>query len=237
MIDVKTTFGAAVRVRRNQLGLSQEHLAERADLHRTYVSDVERGARNVSLQSIAKLAGALETSVSTLFPPADTKKTKQGGGAANGQGEDFVEILLVEDDADDVELTLRAFTQARFRNRVQVIRDGGEALEYIFRQGKYARRRHQEQPQLVLLDLKLPKLNGIEVLRRIRANKATRSLPVVILTGSRNSRDMDNCIHLGVESYIVKPVNFQSLCQATPHLQLDWALLRSPAAHARRTAP
>ena len=220
-VDVKKSFGASVKNRRSQLGLSQEELAERADLHRTYVSDVERGARNLSLQSIAKLAGALAISVSALFPQAGFRNGK--ATATNGS---VVDILLVEDNANDVELTLHAFKQARFTNHVQVVRDGMEALDYVFCRGNYAQRHSENHPQVILLDLNLPKVSGLELLRRLKAEKRTRMIPVVVLTMSQNSQDIADCRRLGAETYIVKPVDFQRLSQATPQLNLNWALLK-----------
>ena len=223
-IDVKKVFGVSVRGRRNHLGISQEELAERANLHRTYVSDVERGTRNLSLDSIGRLARALEVSISALFPQPELPNGRTT--ADNGRGRDWVDILLVEDNADDAELALNAFKKARFSNRVHVVKDGVEALDYIFCKGKYARRPFGNQPQVVLLDLNLPRLSGMEVLRRIKADARTRHMPVVILTISDDDYDIAECRRLGAENYIVKPVDFQSLSRATPKLNLDWVLLK-----------
>src|SRR5262249_44814388 len=155
-INVKKIFGATVKARRRQLGISQEELAERADLHRTYVSDIERGARNISLQSITKLASALAISVSALFPETESLKEK----AAILNGSNVVDILLVEDNDDDVKLTLHAFEKARFTNQVHVIGDGAKALDYIFCRGNYAQRSSDTRPQVILLDLNLPNISG-----------------------------------------------------------------------------
>ncbi len=224
--DVKKIFGATVCDWRNQLGISQEELAERADLHRTYVSDIERGSRNVSLQNIVKLACALEISVATLFPQSELLGEKAGASQSNGKN--MVEVLFVEDNPDDVELTLQAFKKARFTNHVHVVNDGAEALDYIFCQGKYAGRRERVNPQIILLDLTLPKVSGIEVLRRIKADKRTQDIPVVVLTMSQNDNELAECRRLGAENYIAKPVNFQRLSQATPRLNLAWALITRP---------
>lgn len=232
IIDVKKMFGAAVRSRRNLLGISQEKLAERADLHRTYVSDVERGTRNVSLESIGRLARALEISVSALFPLPEANHRKKDI-LGNGHGRHLINILLVEDNPDDVVLTLRAFNKARFTNQVQVVNDGAEALDYVFCKGKYAGQRMEEQLQLILLDLKLPKVSGLEVLRRLKADPRTRPIPVVILTISRETSDLDECLRLGAVNCIVKPVDFQRLIRATPQLNLDWALVKPPEPAAR----
>jgi CheY-like chemotaxis protein len=226
--DVKKVFGTSVRGWRNLLGISQEELAERADLHRTYVSDIERGARNLSLESIERLACALKISIAALFPQPELHKGRTSAG--NGHGKALVDILLVEDNADDVELTLTAFRKARFTNRVQVVNNGAEALDYIFCRGQHAGRPAEEHLQVVLLDLNLPKVSGLEVLRRIRADKRTRLMPVVILTVSQDDCDMAECRRLGADNYIVKPVDFQRLSQSTPRLNLEWALLKSPEA-------
>lgn len=225
-IDVKKTFGTAVRGWRCQRGISQEQLAERANLHRTYVSDIERGARNVSLKNIERLARALDISVSTLFPQPESPGKSAGVTDGRGQGKNLVDVLLIEDNPDDVVLTLRAFKQARLTNRIQVVTDGTKALDYLFCKGEYNHRQMEEGPQLILLDLNLPKVSGLEVLRRIKADKRTRHIPVVILTISQNDYDITSCRRLGAENYIVKPVDMQRLSQATPRLNLDWALLK-----------
>ena len=230
-IDVKKIFGASVRGFRKLLGISQEELAERAALHRTYVSDIERGTRNLSLESIERLAGALEVSVSSLFP----QPLLHDGliCAGNGRDKDLVEILLVEDNADDVELTLNAFKKARFTNHVQVVNDGEEALDYVFCKGKYSQRSKGEIPQVILLDLNLPKVSGLDVLRRLKEDKRTWQIPVVILTSSQDGSDFVECRRNGADNYILKPVDFQRLCKATPQLNLDWALVK-PAGTSRR---
>ena len=219
--DIKGRFGTAVRTRRKNLGISQEELAGRAGLHRTYVADIERGARNLSLANIEKLAHALGTTIPILF-----STESEGGGHANGA---IAEILLVEDEANDLELTLRAFRNACLTNRVHVVRDGAQALDFLFASGSFSSRATQPLPQLALLDLKLPKVSGIEVLRRIKADARTRSIHVVILTGSEWSRDFEECKRLGAETYIVKPVDFQRLSRVTPQLHLCWALVKEQA--------
>jgi CheY-like chemotaxis protein/predicted XRE-type DNA-binding protein len=235
-VDIKKTFGTSVKVWRKRLGISQEELAERADLHRTYVSDVERGARNLSLESITRVARALDISVAELFP-TEIPVGRAGVNKYGGHGKELVEILLVEDNADDIELTLHAFKQARFANHVSVANDGQEALDHLFGEGKHAGRRPTDRPQVVLLDLYLPKVSGLEVLRRIKADERTRAIPVVVLTVSQVFSDFAECERLGAETYIVKPLNFQRLCQITPRLNLAWALFKpaatQPAARAQ----
>ncbi len=137
----------------------------------------------------------------------------------------IVDLLLVEDNPDDVELTLHAFKKINISNPVHVVRDGAEALEFLFCTGAYAHRKIQDSPKVVLLDLKLPKVDGLEVLRCIRADPRTKSMPVVILTASREERDIVSSYELGVNSYIVKPVDFEQFVEATRTLGLYWLLL------------
>lgn len=228
-INAKKSFGCSVKAWRNQRGISQGELAERADLHRTYISDVERGARNISLESITKLAYALTVSVSALFP-----EELLPGKSSTISDRNLGSVLLIEDNPDDVELTRRAFKQARFTNRVHVVRDGAEALDYLFCRGKYSSRPLGEPPQIILLDLNLPKVSGLEVLRRIKADKRTWQIPVAILTASQNIAEIAECRRLGAEQYVVKPVNLQRLSLITPQLDLEWALLKPLRPNARR---
>lgn len=225
-VDVKIIFGSSVRNRRSRLGISQEELAERAGLHRTYISDVERGARNVSLESIEKLARALQISVSALLSRVNGGPSDQATAALRFT-EELMDILFVEDEANDVELTLAALTSANITNPIHVVRDGAAALDYLFCTGKYADRQRSDRPQMILLDLNLPKISGLEVLERIKADPRTRSIPVVVLTSSKNDRDIATSKQLGAEAYIVKPVDFQNLSEVTPQLCLQWALLKS----------
>jgi two-component system response regulator len=134
-------------------------------------------------------------------------------------------ILLVEDNDDDVELTLRALRRNRVANRVDVVRDGAEALEYLFATGSYAGRDARDTPNLVLLDLKLPKVGGLEVLERLRADPRTRRLPVVILTSSNVESDLARSYDLGANSYIRKPVDFTQFMEAVNQLGLYWLVL------------
>ena len=202
------------------MGISQEELAGRAGLHRTYVADIERGARNLSLANIEKLAKALDVSIPTLFSQAEPP------GKRN-LADELPEILLVEDDPSDVELTLNAFKQACLSNRVQVARDGAEALDFLFCTGPFKNKKPNVQPQVILLDLNLPKVNGLEVLRRIKADSRTRGIPVAVLSGSERGYDVDESKRLGAETYIVKPVDFQRFSRVTPNLRLSWALVQA----------
>ncbi|MGH7181277.1 MAG: response regulator [Nitrospiraceae bacterium] len=136
-----------------------------------------------------------------------------------------MEILLVEDNPEDVEITLRAFQKYNLSNKIHVVRDGEEALECIFCTGRYADRSGGSDPRLILLDLKLPKVDGIEILQRCKADPRTKSIPVVILTSSREERDLVNTYNLGVNSYVVKPVDFSQFTEAVRQLGLYWMVL------------
>jgi two-component system, response regulator len=139
--------------------------------------------------------------------------------------EPAVEILLVEDNPNDVELALRAFKKNKLVNRVQVARDGEEALDFLFCKGDYAGRDFNHVPKLILLDLKLPKIDGIEVLRQVKANEHTRNIPVVVLTTSREERDVLETYRLGVNSYILKPVDFDQFVDSVRQIGFYWMLL------------
>ena len=141
-----------------------------------------------------------------------------------------VEILLVEDSPDDVVLTLRALRKSNVTNHIEVARDGAEALEFIFATGAHADRDINNTPKVILLDLKLPKVEGLEVLRRIKSDPRTKKLPVVVLTSSREARDVADAYALGVNSYIVKPVDFERFADAVRDLGLYWLLLNEPPA-------
>jgi CheY-like chemotaxis protein len=140
---------------------------------------------------------------------------------------DAVDILLVEDNPNDVELMLRAFKKGKFTNPITVVSDGAEALEFLFRTGAYAGR-PAHTPKVVLLDLKLPKVDGIEVVRRIKGDERTRMIPVVVLTSSREESDVVESYKLGVNSYIVKPLDFEKFVAAVEHIAVYWLLLNEP---------
>jgi two-component system, response regulator len=136
-----------------------------------------------------------------------------------------VDILLVEDNPNDVELTLRALQTRNLAGKVYVVKDGAEALDFIFAKGSFAQRKIENRPKVILLDLKLPKIDGIEVLRRIKSDDRTRHTPVVMLTSSEEERDVVDTYNLGVNSYIVKPVDFNNFVHAVSELGIYWGLL------------
>lgn len=136
-----------------------------------------------------------------------------------------VEILLVEDNLEDLELALRALRKANLTNLIHVARDGAEALEFIFCEGPHVSRRIEDCPKVILLDLKLPKVDGLEVLKRLKSDPRTRAIPVVVLTSSKEQNDVVSSYHLGVNSYIVKPVDFDNFVQAAREIGTYWLML------------
>ena len=141
---------------------------------------------------------------------------------------DAIEILLVEDNPADVELTLRALKKHNLANQVKVVNDGAQALDYLFASGAYEGKDSQPPPKVVFLDLKLPKVDGREVLRRMKADAKTRIIPVVVLTSSQEERDIAESYKLGVNSYVVKPLDFNKFVEAVAELGLYWVLLNQP---------
>ena len=142
--------------------------------------------------------------------------------------EQEVEILLVEDSISDAELTIRALKKNNMVNKLVHLKDGAEALDFIFAQGDYASRKVEHVPRVILLDLKMPKVNGIQVLEKIKADERTKKIPVVVLTSSKEDPDIQVCYSLGVNSYVVKPVDFESFIKAVSDLGMYWMLLNQP---------
>ncbi len=140
----------------------------------------------------------------------------------------LIEILLVEDNPQDLELALRALRKSNLTNRIHIARDGAEALEFIFCEGAFRDRHIEDSPKVILLDLKLPKVDGLEVLKRIKSDPRTCATPVVVLTSSKEQKDIVESYHLGVNSYIVKPVNFERFAEAVQQLGMYWLLLNQP---------
>ena len=139
-----------------------------------------------------------------------------------------VEILLVEDNADDAEMTIHALRKKNLANKLIHLQDGEEALDFLFGEGKFAGRDVTITPRLILLDLKMPKVDGMQVLSRVKSHEATKKIPVVILTSSKEDPDLTRCYELGTNSYIVKPVEFDSFINAVTELGMYWMLLNQP---------
>jgi CheY-like chemotaxis protein len=141
---------------------------------------------------------------------------------------DNIEILLVEDNQDDLDMALRSLRKRDMNTQIQIARDGAEALNFIFCQGEFAARKFENPAKVILLDLKLPKIDGMEVLKRIKADSRTKMIPVVILTSSKEQRDVVESYNLGVNSYIVKPVNFEQFAETVQELGMYWLLHNQP---------
>ena len=139
--------------------------------------------------------------------------------------EQDVEILLVEDNPNDAELTMRALKKHNLANKVHLVKDGAEALDFIYAEGEYSDRELENRPNVILLDLKLPKVDGLEVLKRLKEDERTKMIPVVMLTSSKEEEDMVKSYKLGVNSYIVKPVEFEKFMTSVEKLGLYWLLL------------
>ena len=139
-----------------------------------------------------------------------------------------VEILLIEDNMNDAELAIRALKKNNLVNNLVHLKDGAEALDFIFAEGKYSNRDSDNIPKVILLDLKMPKVSGIEVLQRLKADERTKKIPVVVLTSSKEDPDIKICYNLGANSYVVKPVDFDSFVKAVNDLGMYWMLLNQP---------
>src|ERR1700761_3560017 len=136
-----------------------------------------------------------------------------------------VEILLVEDNMEDAEMTIYSLNKINLANKLFHVKDGAEALDFIFAKGQYKSRAGSSKPKVILLDIKMPKVDGIQVLRKIKSNKATKSIPVVIMTSSREEQDLITSYNLGVNSYVVKPINTEGFVKAVSDLGLYWLIV------------
>lgn len=139
--------------------------------------------------------------------------------------ENEIEILLVEDNPSDAEMTIRALRKNNLANNLMHVKDGAEALDFLYAEGRFAERGGKNLPKIVVLDLKMPKVNGLEVLRRIKGDERTRQIPVVVLTSSKEDPDVEECYRLGVNSYVVKPVEFDEFYKAVSELGLYWMIV------------
>jgi transcriptional regulator with XRE-family HTH domain len=185
--DLQTRLGAVVRACRHRLGITQEELAWRANIHRTYLADIERGKRNVTLRTVANLAKTLQITIGHLFAHITAPSGTAPRVILELVPDEVRDILLVEHHVRAAAETARAFKRARLANPIKIVRDGEAGLNYLFGTGRYARRK-QVRPQLILLVLDLPRMSGSEFLRRVKADERTRDIPVVVLTVSHRRR-------------------------------------------------
>lgn len=139
-----------------------------------------------------------------------------------------IEVLLVEDNMHDAELTIRALKKVNLANRLFHLKDGAEALDFLFARGEFADRQISDKPKVIFLDIKMPKVDGIEVLRQLKTNDKTKTIPVVIMTSSKEEQDVVTSYNLGVNSYVVKPVNFEAFAKAICELGLYWLVINQP---------
>ena len=217
-IDLQAWLGATVKTLRRHLGLTQEELAWRAKLHRTYIADIERGARNVTLRSMESLAKALQMTVGELLSNVSVPAPRSNPVTAPGE-----EILLVEDNEADAALTLRALRLGKLANPLRIVPHAEAAWEYLTGTGAEAPT-GPRRPALIVLDLNLPGISGVDFLRCIKADPDRRDIPVVVLTVSRHDRVILECNRLGVANYIVKPLSFADFVRVSPRLNLHLTL-------------
>lgn len=217
--DLQRRLGLAVCISRQHLGITQEELAWRADLNRSYIADIERGARNVTLRTLTTLAAALELTVENLIVATSHAAGSTGEVRAKKDNASSAEILLVEDTARDAALVARAFKRANLTNRINLVRDAEAGLDYLLGAGRYAHHR-PSRPSLILLDVDLPRMSGVEFLRTIKADERLRSIPVVVLTVSQHDHVVFECAKLEVADYLLKPLEIESLVRLMPRLNL-----------------
>jgi CheY-like chemotaxis protein/DNA-binding XRE family transcriptional regulator len=223
--DLRKRFGLVVKNWRARSGISQEELAWRADLHRTYIADIERGARNASLLSLEKLASAFEVSLSTLFTPLGETSEVPGIAVSASECPGSVDILLIEDNPREAALTIEALRTAHVKNRIEVAADRAAALEYLFDGATGGTpRRSATRRHLVLLDLNLPRGGALQLLRSIKRDDRTRRIPVVMLASARDGAKIDESRRLGADIHLVKPIDFRRFFEATLQLKWHWSL-------------
>lgn len=210
------SLGASVRTRRVRLGISQETLAERADLHRTYIAGIEGGGRNITLKSIEKLAHALELPVAALLSESESGPAWETPG-----------LLLAEGNTKDLESTLGVLREARLLNPIDVVCDGQALLDFLFLNNAYEERRPERSPQILLLDLHLPRVRALEALRRIKADKRVQSIHVIVLSGGRKDESVREAERLGAAGCLAKPLDFQEFSKITVRLKFNWALCQA----------
>lgn len=198
-----------LKARRVQLGLSQSEVGSRAGLHRTYVSEVERGAQNITIETLWRLAEALETTVLLLIEDATIAI----------RASDPIEVLLIEDNAADIHMVKRTLQASKISSNLTVLSDGKDALDYLNRKGAYA---DAKAPDLILLDLHLPRKNGYEILKEIRGDNRLKPIPVVILTNSETDTDITKSYEMHANTFITKPLNQKQFQDAISHVLEYW---------------
>lgn len=234
-IPILLHFGLVVKELRRERSMSQEELANRSDLHRTYITDIEHGSRNVSIKNIIKIANAMSVSLHDLF--SRVERYSQSGLKLVTQNQPVekhyhrppVEILLVEDDQSYVELTLHELQKAKISNLIHVVRNGEEALQFLFGFNP-AKNEEEHSPKVILLDLYIPLIDGFDLLEHIRKNKKTKDIPVVIITSSTSEIDKERCRQLGIEDYLTKPINIVQFEEVMNRLGFHWLILEKEEA-------
>lgn len=224
-------FGAVVRSQRLSAGLSQEELAHRSGLHRTYVTDVERGARNPSLNSIKKLSDALGMPLGGLFGLVEEADRREHQVSASSHQESSsqhepAEILVAAENSSDADTVIRVLGENNIASHIHAVRDGAEAMDYIFCTGAYKKRDFLKTPDLILLHLRLSKVDAFTILAKIRDNPLTRPIPVVAL-GAQSDQDLARAQQHGVTEFIVAPFDFPKLAHASAQLGLQWMLVKA----------
>jgi two-component system, response regulator len=221
-IDLKgmlSRFGSAIRAHRKRLGFSQEELADRSGLHRTYITDVERGVRNVTMESMCKLIGALDVPFTTIFNDMEqTGERRDGTGGSSRASGKAVEILLVEDNPTHADHILQALKKHGVINRVLSVHSGEEALRVLQQDGGSA-------PDMILLDLTLTESSSVEVVRRLRSSERTRSIPVVLLLDPDADPGHVEHVRSELTGAISKPVDFAEFSSLMPKFGFSWLLM------------
>jgi CheY-like chemotaxis protein/DNA-binding XRE family transcriptional regulator len=223
-------FGMVVREFRKERRMSQEELANRSGLHRTYITDIERGTRNVSLKNITRIAEAIGIGLPEMFARFEVLSKQESAAPDDAAALSYrrkpVEILLVEDDENFIELTVHALERWNISNTVHVVRNGADALEFLFEHSPSNEQR-VPNPKVILLDLNIPLVDGFEVLERIRNNPKTKEIPVVVLTSSSGEADKARCSALGVDEFLTKPINAELFSSVMRRLGFHLLLLEA----------
>lgn len=233
-VPILLHFGMVVKNLRREKQLSQEELANRCRLHRTYITDIEHGTRNVSLKNISKIAHAMDVPLQDVFARVD--QYSQDGVHLIARTQDHsgsprhpIEILLVEEDQDSIELTLQELHQRNISNKIHIMRSGEEAIKFLYT-GQPEGNTAVHIPKVLLLELELPGISGLDVLEKIRSDKRTKQIPVIAMTSSAAEIDKERCHQLGVEEYLAKPLNIDSFSAVMRRMGFQLLLLQGDTA-------